>query len=353
MGNAGGRAVCSFLQWDMVYHIFTGTVRETPDAQTHERKNKNDRKQHNGFAGSGTSCRKGGVSVEKRFFWLKLRESFFNDTYIKAMRTLPHGDNLVVTYLEMALYSLKTNGVIEYGELMPSLNEEIAIAINEPVSRVKKTIDLLIKSRAAEFDGNNLCLTEMMKLMGSESTSAERMRKLRSKKSDEPAVTSASQSDNAVTSQVTKSVTTEIEKEKEIESEQEQDTPLPPSGETRDYPAIVEQFNSVCEALPKVRDITEPRKKAISSALKRLGDEGLTELFRKTAASDFLSGRKGEWKATFDWILKPANLTKIIEGNYDNADSAAQQIPEKTDYTCGGKYVNMLEQTGELDEYPF
>ena len=53
--------------------------------------------------------------MEKRFFWLKLRETFFNETYIKAMRTFKNGDSLVLTYLEMALYSLKSNGVIERG----------------------------------------------------------------------------------------------------------------------------------------------------------------------------------------------------------------------------------------------
>lgn len=121
--------------------------------------------------------------------------------------------------------------------------------------------------------------------------------------------------------------------------------------------AIVEQYNSICTALPKVRDLTEPRKKAIKSALKKLGQEGLIELFRKTAASDFLSGRKNDWHATFDWILKPANLTKIIEGNYDNAapTSQATLAPQTTDYTCGGKYVNMLALTGDLapEDYPF
>ena len=59
--------------------------------------------------------------MEKKFFWLKLRETFFNETYIKAMRTFKNGDSLVLTYLEMALYSLKSNGVIERGELTPSL----------------------------------------------------------------------------------------------------------------------------------------------------------------------------------------------------------------------------------------
>ena len=171
--------------------------------------------------------------MEKRFFWLKLRETFFNETYIKAMRTFKNGDSLVLTYLEMALYSLKSNGVIERGELTPSLADEISIAINEPVPRVKKAIELLTKARVAEIDGDRLYLTEMMKLMGTESTSAERMRRLRSKKSDETGVTPASQCDSAVTSPVTKSVTTEIESEKEIEKEPEIDSPLPPAGETR------------------------------------------------------------------------------------------------------------------------
>lgn len=121
--------------------------------------------------------------------------------------------------------------------------------------------------------------------------------------------------------------------------------------------AIVEQYNSICTALPKVRDLTEPRKKAIKSALKRLGQEGLIELFRRTAASAFLCGKKGGWKASFDWILKPANLTKILEGNFDNAapTSQATLAPQTTDYTCGGKYVNMLALTEDLapEDYPF
>ena len=297
------------------------------------------------------------MSVEKRFFWLKLRESFFNDTYIKAVRTLPNGDSIVITYLEMALYSLKTNGVIEYGELMPSLGEEIAIAINEPVSRVKKTIEVLIKSRAAELNGNNLYLTEMMKLMGSEQTSTARVQKFRAKKKQLETENETVSRNNDETFHAVSNVTTEIELEKELELELDTDTPLPPPGrasparETPDCGAIVEQYNSICTALPKVRDLTEPRKKAIKYALKRLGQEGLTELFRKTAASDFLCGKKGGWKASFDWILKPANLTKILEGNFDNAAPE----PQTTDYTCGGKYVNMLALTGDLapEDYPF
>lgn len=295
--------------------------------------------------------------MEKRFFWLKLRETFFNETYIKAMRTFKNGDSLVLTYLEMALYSLKSNGVIERGELTPSLADEISIAINEPVARVKKTIEMLTKARVAELDGDRLYLTEMMKLMGTESSSAERMRRLRSKKSDETDVTPASQCDSAVTSPVTKSVTTEIESEKEIEIEKEPeiDAPLPPAGETRGCDEVISQFNSICVSLNKVSGMTEPRRKAVQSALNAVGQEKLTELFRKAEASDFLTKRNSTgWKAGFDWLLKPENYTKVLEGNYDNRNST-QAVPAQTDYTNGGLHPNILEMSGDVDpsDYPF
>lgn len=286
--------------------------------------------------------------MEKRFFWLKLRETFFNETYIKAMRTFKNGDSLVLTYLEMALYSLKSNGVIERGELTQSLADEISIAINEPVPRVKKTIEMLTKARVAELDGDRLYLTEMMKLMGSESTSAERMRKLRSRKSDE---LPPSQCDSAVTSPVTKSVTTEIELEKE--SETDSDAPSPPVGETRGCDEVVSQFNSICVSLNKVSGMTEPRRKAVQSALQAVGQEKITELFRKAEASDFLTKRNSTgWKAGFDWLMKPENYTKVLEGNYDNRNSA-QTV--QTDYTNGGLHPNILEMSGDVDpeDYPF
>ena len=291
--------------------------------------------------------------MEKKFFWLKLRETFFNETYIKAMRTFKNGDSLVLTYLEMALYSLKSNGVIERGELTPSLADEISIAINEPVARVKKTIEMLTKARVAELDGDKLFLTEMMKLMGSESSSAERMRRLRSKKSDETGVTPASQCDSAVTSPVTKSVTTEIELEKEKESEI--DSPLPPAGTTRGCDEVISQFNSICASLNKVSGMTESRRKAVQSALNAVGQEKLTELFRKAEASDFLTKRNSTgWKADFDWLLKPENYTKVLEGNYDNRNST-QAVPAQTDYTNGGLHPNILEMSGDVDpaDYPF
>lgn len=51
---------------------------------------------------------------DKRYYWLKLKEDFFDEKYIKALRKLPQGDSQVIVYLKMQLKSLKTEGIINY-----------------------------------------------------------------------------------------------------------------------------------------------------------------------------------------------------------------------------------------------
>ncbi len=77
-------------------------------------------------------------------------------------------------------------------------------------------------------------------------------------------------------------------------------------------------WNQLAERVgwPKVQRFTPPRAKALEARLAEIG--GLAkwqEMLGKMAASRFFTER---WPPSFDWILKPANLTKIIEGNYDN-----------------------------------
>lgn len=85
-----------------------------------------------------------------------------------------------------------------------------------------------------------------------------------------------------------------------------------------DYQHVVDVFNSICTSLPKVQSLNDRRKKAIKSASQTVEDFGGWEkLFQAVEQSDFLTGRSGAWSGCgFDWILKPANLVKIIEGNY-------------------------------------
>ena len=88
-----------------------------------------------------------------------------------------------------------------------------------------------------------------------------------------------------------------------------------------DYQSVIDRFNSVCVSLPKVLKLTDKRKQAIRSAAALLEGRTFEELFGIVERSDFLTGRGSAWSCGFDWIIKPENLTKILEGTYDNTRS--------------------------------
>ena len=56
----------------------------------------------------------------------------------------------------------------------------------------------------------------------------------------------------------------------------------------------------------------------------------MRRLFAFIEASDFLAGRSKDWTANFDWVLKPKNLTKIIEGQYVNEGRGGASMSPET-----------------------
>ena len=85
------------------------------------------------------------------------------------------------------------------------------------------------------------------------------------------------------------------------------------------YQRIVDQFNTICKSLPEVQELTDRRKAAIRSRYKKYGEDKIIDVFRRAEESDWLSGRtQNRTWCNFDWIMKPSNFVKIIEGNYDN-----------------------------------
>lgn len=93
---------------------------------------------------------------------------------------------------------------------------------------------------------------------------------------------------------------------------------------------LLELYHVECHSLARVARWSESRKKAMATLWKTVcheekftteqqGLEYFEGYFNWIEQSDFLCGRTGgdrPFLATIDWILKPANFTKIIESNY-------------------------------------
>ena len=94
----------------------------------------------------------------------------------------------------------------------------------------------------------------------------------------------------------------------------------PPKPERTDYQGVLDAYHECCPSFPAVIKLTETRKRAIKARLKDYGLDEIKRAFSLAGQSDFLKGSSG-WQASFDWLMKPANMTKVLEGNYTNRAS--------------------------------
>ena len=81
---------------------------------------------------------------------------------------------------------------------------------------------------------------------------------------------------------------------------------------------VVDLYRSICVSYPKVISLSEARKRAIRARLKMYSMDDFRMLFEKAEASSFLKGANNRnWSANFDWMIKDANMAKVI-GNYED-----------------------------------
>ena len=117
-------------------------------------------------------------------------------------------------------------------------------------------------------------------------------------------------------------------KKKEKEKTQRQDALIefPTSADVDDLTAsvVVELFNEFCTSLSRVAKVSPKRATAVRARIKEGMDtvQAWTDVFKKVEASNFLTGKQDRsdyksWRASFDWLMKPDNMNKVIEGNYD------------------------------------
>lgn len=151
----------------------------------------------------------------KRYYWLKLPEGFFRQKPIKKLRKIAGGDTYTIIYLKMLLIAMKNDGKLYFEGVEDDFYEELALDLDEDSENVKVTVLFLIRQGLMELvDETEYRLTECDKMVGSESASAERVRKHREQK--------ALQCNTNVTGvkrigNVEKEI--EIEKDKEIEKD--------------------------------------------------------------------------------------------------------------------------------------
>lgn len=185
-------------------------------------------------------------NVEKgRFYWLKLKEDFFEDDAIEWLEEQKNGKEYTLFYLKLCLKSLKSNGTLirRVGTmLVPYDTEKLAEITKTDFDTVVVAMELLKKIGLIEvLDTGEIFISSLAAMVGSESRSAERVRKFRERqklapKPPEalPEPTEPLQCNAGVTPcnaqfnrEIEKELEIEIEIEKEIEKEAAPPLPSP------------------------------------------------------------------------------------------------------------------------------
>lgn len=89
---------------------------------------------------------------------------------------------------------------------------------------------------------------------------------------------------------------------------------------------VIDAYHLLCPDLPAVKVWTAMRRKLLDARVRERCADGKRadeiaywdEFFERVAASNFLSGSSGTFRADLQWLLHPDNFVKAIEGRYDN-----------------------------------
>lgn len=78
-----------------------------------------------------------------KYYWLHLYDSTFRDPRMKKIRRMPNGPLNIVIYLKMQLLSLKERGRVFFEGIEDTLEDEIALAIDEETEDVSNALTVL------------------------------------------------------------------------------------------------------------------------------------------------------------------------------------------------------------------
>ena len=261
----------------------------------------------------------------KQYYWLRLKRDFFKRHDIQIIESMPNGKDYILFYLKLLCESVDHEGNLRFNEQIPYNDQMLATITNTNIDIVRSAINIFTELGMMDLmDDGTFYMNEVKKLIGCETEWARKQREYRQKKRQ--------QEDN-VLSLSDKSKSIEIEKELEKELETEIETEIESEKRERiDYQQIADIYNSTCVSFPRLKSLSESRKKAIRARLKTHTIEDFKLMFEKAEASDFLKGANDRnWSATFDWMMKDSNMVKILEGNYDNKGYKKNKVANQLD----------------------
>ncbi len=158
------------------------------------------------------------MAKTKVYFWLKIDKKFFDNIFIKRLKTVPGGYTMTVIYIRLMLESLESDCILYYEGYFHNLKEELALKLDVSEDDIDMTMAYFTKCGLIQIDEDkNAELPQAKALVESETNWANYKREQRKKTKLEEVQPSLTFSNSCPTE-----IEKEIDIEKEIELQLEQ-----------------------------------------------------------------------------------------------------------------------------------
>lgn len=283
--------------------------------------------------------------MPRRLYWLKMRDDFFGRLEIKRLRKMPGGDTLVLIYERLLLLSLKTDGILIFHGYEQDLAEELALDLDEEIDSVRAVlIYMQAHDLIHEIEPNQYQLAGVLEMTGSESDSAERVRRYRERRAELPetvqssgeplqtGVTNARSNGEPLQSNIEKE---KREKKQEIETEPETETEAEDRQPVAAVPVAEQRFAEFWKIYPK-----KVGKAAAMKAWKRAKIDA--DLFDRILEAVESAKASEQWQREGGRFI-PNPTTWINQGRWD--DELPEVMPRgyENGKNTGGRSFSTLK----------
>ena len=268
---------------------------------------------------------------EKRYYWLKLAEDFYEDDTIQWIEEQENGVAYVNFYLKLLLKSLKDDGyLIRFvgTRLIPYDVKSLARLTNTDLDTVRVAMELFKQVGLVELlDSGEIYMSQIDEMIGSETQAAKRMRRLRAKKTLE----NQDVDGKKVLENKRNSVTGERNNVQECYTEY-RDRDKSKSDDEAWQAQIMDTWNKLDKNIPRIQSLNPNtnRYRLIKARINENGMDKVLSAIRSINQSPFLQGYVTDFVINFDWFIKPNNFIKVLEGNYK--DKATSNNAEHSNY---------------------
>lgn len=192
----------------------------------------------------------------KRYYWLKLKEDFFDDDTISWIEEQENGERYSLFYLKLCLKSLKTDGILirNVGEmLVPYDVKKLADITRTDADTVRVAMELFKNIGLVQImENGEIYLAQLKNMVGSETSKAQIMRNKR-KRDKQQLLDNKNGDGNNVTDELPNCYT---EKEKEKEKETDKDKDIDLTDRQRDIDSETTDLNNMqMERVDLLRDL--------------------------------------------------------------------------------------------------